>query len=642
MRASLKIRSLVALASTGLLSLAALPAHAAGTWTKAPTNSASGGNAFGLWMLTDGTVLSHGNGLQNWVILTPDKKGSYATGTWKSVAGKAHGRGGAQQHVLKDGRFLEIGGEYVDGPFCTPALCASGEIFDPIKNTWTSITPAPFAVGDTGSATLSDGRILESQQTGNQIAIYDPSTDKWTAEGTSPLSIGQENAWAELQNGGILAVGYAGAGAAIYNPATGKFTKTGPVPSGFNTGDTGGISLTFDGRVFVYGLNSKSYIYTPGATAADAGTWAAGPTLLAAEAEDEFSNTMPDGRVFGSLVSVTYGPGVTLQAFDPGTNTVASIPPPPDGGNPYPIGYVNLPNGQVMATASNNNWIYTSDIQPQDAWRPTVSSVTFKSGTSYTISGTQLSGLINGSDEGDDMTNQQNYPIVWLTDSAGNVYYCRTSNFSNMMPSKGSAVETADFTTPAGLPSGSYNLFVSAVGVQSKTAFPFTPGTSTTGGGTGGAGGTSSGGASNGGASSAGASNGGASSAGATSSAGTTSSGGVSSAGATSSGGSAGLSSGAGAGGTGTTAGGGTTTTGASGASSSGGTVGHAGSSSSGASSSGSPGNGASGAASGGADEKSGCSCSAVGVAGRGNAAGALLCLAGVLAVAKRRRRRIV
>jgi hypothetical protein len=610
MRASLKLRSFIALAATGVLTLAAPPARAAGTWTKAPTNSAAGGNAFGLWMLTDGRVLSHGNGLNNWVVLTPDKKGSYANGTWKSVAGKTHARGGAQQHMLRDGRFLEIGGEYVDGPACTPALCASGEVYDPLKNTWTSIASAPFGVGDAGSATLSDGRILESEQGGNHIAIYDPETDKWTSAGTSPLGIGQENSWAELQNGGVLAVGFAGAGAAIYNPATGKFSRTGPVPSGFDTGDTGGISLMFDGRVFVYGLNSKSYIYTPGATAADPGTWAAGPKLLAKEAEDEFSNTMPDGRVFGALVDVMFGPGVILQAFDPNTNTVSSVPPPPDSGNPYPIGYVNLPNGQVMVTAASSNWIYTSDLQPQDAWRPTVSSVTFQSGTTYTISGTQLSGLINGSDEGDDMTNQQNYPIVWLTDASGNVYYCRTFNFSSMMPSKGNTLETADFTTPAGLPDGSYSLFVSAVGVQSKTAFPFTTGMSSTGGG--GAGGTSSGGAS---------SNGGTSSAGA------------------SSGGSAGTSSSAGSSGS-SSALGGSTGTGGSGPSSSGGTLGSGGSGGA-LSGAGSPSSGGSGVSNpaDGSDAKSGCACATVGLAGRGGGSLALLSLAAIIALAKRRRR---
>jgi len=634
MRALLQLKSVVALAATGLLTFAALPARAAGTWTKVPANPGTGGNAFGLWMLTDGRVLSHGNGLNNWVALTPDKKGNYATGTWKNLAGKTHARGGAQQHMTRDGRFIEIGGEYVDGPECTPSLCASGEIYDPVKDTWTNIASAPFGVADAGSVTLADGRILESEQLGNHIAIYDPATDKWTSNGTSPLSIGQENSWAALQNGGVLAVGYAGAGAAIYNPATGKFTRTGPVPSGFDTGDTGGISLMFDGRVFVYGLNTKSYIYTPGATAADPGTWALGPKLLANEAEDEFSNTMPDGRVFGALVNVTYGPGVLLQAFDPSTNTASSITPPPDGGNPYPIGYVNLPNGQVMVTAANNNWIYTSDLQPKDEWRPTVTSVTFKSGTTYTVTGTQLSGLINGSDEGDDMTNQQNYPIVWLTDSSGNVYYCRSFNFSSMVPSKGNAVETADFTTPAGLPDGSYNLFVSAVGVQSKTAFPFKTGSSTTGGG---AGGTSSGGAS--GMSSGGTSSGGTgTSTGGTSSGGTgtggTNSAGASTGGAGTSSGGSGTSSG-GSSGSGVTASGGTIGAAGSGVTSSGGAANHGGTSGL----SGASGSSGSGNAGDGSDDKAGCACSTVGFTGQRGSSAALLSLAGLIALAKRRRR---
>src|SRR5262249_35570295 len=160
----------------------------------------------------------------------------------------------------------------------------------------------------------------------------------------------------------------------------------------------------------------------------------------------------------------TYGPGVILQEFDPETNTVSSAQPPPDMGNPYPIDYVNLPNGQVMVTAERNDWIYTPDTPPKDEWRPTVTSVKFESGNTYTLTGTQISGLINGADEGDDMTMAENYPIVWLKDEGGNVYYCRSFNFSNMMPSKGNAPETCQFTTPKNLPQGTYSLFVSAVG----------------------------------------------------------------------------------------------------------------------------------------------------------------------------------
>src|SRR5262249_32292539 len=158
--------------------------------------------------------------------LTPDAKGSYINGTWKSVANSTHARSGATQHVLKDGRFFQAGGEFIDGPACTAALCVSAEAYDPIANTWTDLASGPLDIGDTGSATLPDGRLIYSTRNGNSIQIYDPTTNAWTRNGTMPLNTGDENAWATLQNGGILAVGFATAGAAIYNPATNTWKRT--------------------------------------------------------------------------------------------------------------------------------------------------------------------------------------------------------------------------------------------------------------------------------------------------------------------------------------------------------------------------------------------------------------------------------
>jgi len=45
-----------------------------------------------------------------------------------------------------------------------------------------------------------------------------------------------------------------------------------------------------------------------------------------------------------------------------------------------------------------------------------------------------------------------------------------------MMPSPGGTPETCQFTTPPTLPAGTYDLYVAAVGVQSKSPFPFTVG----------------------------------------------------------------------------------------------------------------------------------------------------------------------
>ena len=291
----------------GLGVAAVTPAlRAAGTWQKAPASATNGGPAFGLWLLTDGRVLSHGNALNHWVILTPDKTGSYANGTWTTVASSNFSRGGAQEHVLKDGRFFEAGGEFL---YVWPAhdgvtACSSGctnpaggsplfkntEIYDPVANTWTIEPDAPYDIGDTGSATLPDGRIIDSTRTGSQTQIFDPSTNTWSTGPNNTNPNGDENSWSTLQNGGVLAV--APTSASIYDPTANKWIKTGALPAGLSVtltaasgypgtyqfGDNAGVSLMFDGRVLAYGLGTTA-IYTPGANASSAGTWALGPNM---------------------------------------------------------------------------------------------------------------------------------------------------------------------------------------------------------------------------------------------------------------------------------------------------------------------------------------------------------------------------
>src|SRR5579863_8773507 len=513
----------------GLVVAAVAPRlNAAGTWQKAPSSASNNGPAFGLWLLTDGRVLSHGNALNHWVILTPDKTGSYANGTWTTVASSNFSRGGAQEHVLKDGRFFEAGGEFLyvwpahDGVAACSSNCtnpAGGsplfkntEIYDPVANTWTIEPDAPYDIGDTGSATLPDGRILDSTRTGSQTQIFDPSSNSWSTGPNNTNQNGDENSWATLQNGGVLAV--APTSTSIYDPVANKWIQTGPLPAGLSVtltaasgypgtyqfGDNAGISQMFDGRVLAYGLGTTA-IYTPGSTASSPGTWALGPDMPyktgpldgtpGNECEDEYTVTETNGKVM--VTTHPFGQAIDmLIEFDPTTDTFTAINPPNDPGGGYPVSYLNLPNGQLMTTGGSIDWLYTPDAPPQDAWRPTVTSVVFNSSSNnYTLTGTQLSGLINGGDEGDDMTMAENYPIVWLKDTSNNVYFCRSSNFSTMGPQVGTSPQTCQFTTPANLPSGSYSLFVSSAGVQSKTAFPFTVGVGGTAtGGTSGTGGT--------------------------------------------------------------------------------------------------------------------------------------------------------
>jgi hypothetical protein len=651
---SLRMRSIGRAGMCAALALAAssiaLPASATGgTWTEAPVNPATGGGAFGLWLLTDGTVLSHGNALNQWEILTPDKTGSYIKGTWKAAAASVHARSGATQHVLKDGRFFQAGGEFIDGPACTTALCNTAEVYDPVANTWTALPNGLMDIGDTGSATLPDGRLLYSTRFGTGTEIYDPVANAWSMGPAMPRAMGSgdENAWASLQNGAVLAV--VQFSAALYDPASNAWMATGPLPANFDTGDTAGIAQLFDGRVLAYGANAPTvgvpvvYIYTPGPTSTSPGTWAVGPNMIMGDgAEDEYTDVLTDGTVMLGVTAQSLGAAVGLQLFDPTTTTTASVAAPPDRGTPFPIDYVNLPNGETMVTSGDNDWIYTPSSQPDDSWRPTVTSVVFNSGTTYTLTGTQISGLINGADEGDDMTMAQNYPIVFLTDNSGDVFFCKTFNFSNMIPSKGTAPETTQFTTPAGLASGTYNLFVSAVGIQSKTAFIFTTGVGGTGdGGTGTTGGSSSGGSSSGAAQDAGAdattgdagkagsSSGGGSSGGNGSSSGSGSGSSSGSSGAGSSGaGSSGAGSSGSASSSGASSGAGNGQDASTGGASSGGSGSSGGASSSGA---GDTGNGG---------QPAGCGCTTVGSATGMNGVGWLLGIAGVVLGASRGRRR--
>jgi len=71
----------------------------------------------------------------------------------------------------------------------------------------------------------------------------------------------------------------------------------------------------------------------------------------------------------------------------------------------------------------------------------------------------------------DDYQGPENYPIVYLKDSAGHISYARSFNFSSMVPSKPGEVQTADFTPSSSLAHGTYSLYVSSCGVSSAAAF---------------------------------------------------------------------------------------------------------------------------------------------------------------------------
>jgi hypothetical protein len=451
-----------------------------GTWQAAPVNPATGGAATFLWLMTDGSILSNGANLNQWVELVPDAKGSYADGTWQTLATSPYGLGAAQEHILPDGRFYQAGGEYVyEYPSGSSANDHNAvQLYNPATNTWSLGQEGLYGnLYDTGSASLANGSIVASDEQQAQTQIFNPSTNSWTAAGSRPASAG-EDGWVTLPDDSVVAM--SSGGQYRYNASTKTWITLPAAPSGFQNGsvDPAMTTLMYNGKILVMGGNSSA-VYTPGSTPSSPGSWAQGPGMLAGSYVDD-SYTVPEvnGDVLVDTIKCSWitnacgsASGPMLQEYNPTTNSFTQIPEPPDGSG-QAVNFINLPNGQVLAAAGDQDWIYTPVGTPQNSWRPTVSSVTANGNGSYLLTGTQLSGLVSVGE--DDYQDPQNFPIVYLKNSSGNVYYATTSNFSTMAPSTPGEVETTDFTLPSSLPHGTYSLYVSANGVSSAAAYAFT------------------------------------------------------------------------------------------------------------------------------------------------------------------------
>ncbi|MBV8846850.1 MAG: hypothetical protein JO307_28915, partial [Bryobacterales bacterium] len=95
---------------------------------------------------TDGTILVGAYDGKSWYKLTPDITGSYINGTWTQLATEPVARLYFASQVLPDGKFFVLGGEY-SGPLLQANWSNTGEIYDPISDTWSPITPYPAQAG---------------------------------------------------------------------------------------------------------------------------------------------------------------------------------------------------------------------------------------------------------------------------------------------------------------------------------------------------------------------------------------------------------------------------------------------------------------------------------------------------------------
>ena len=467
----------------------------AGTWSKiSPATDGHSTGGYGtsnIALLTDGRVLMSGpNQLlginRAWNALTPDASGSYQNGTWALEGDSATARLNFPSFILRDGRYWIGGGEY-DASYQQDTGFISNEIFDPVTNQWTSQPPTPDPFIDVPSTELADGRILVVMKGYYYIFTSFNAPSQWgkyelpnpfTSTRAPAITNASNEASSVLLPDGSVLMGEKGFSRYLPDSDLWVDTALPPAEDVSNTDEIGPMVLLPDGRVMVFFASGHNAIYTPPIIPTDPGSWSrAADTPEGLVISDSPAAVESNGRVLAVASSATDGWATPVfYEYEPATNqwSPAGSPPPvsasSSGVTPASgIRLLCLPNGQILVTGAQMGevWLYTPAGGPQSNWKPKISSVTSTANVGeFKLTGLQLNGLTTGDDFGDDAKMATNYPLVFLTDVAGHVYFSRTYIFDQMAPRAGTIGSTL-FTLPDNFPDGTYTLTVSANGVQS-------------------------------------------------------------------------------------------------------------------------------------------------------------------------------
>jgi hypothetical protein len=426
--------------------------------------------------MTDGTVMVHDNDT-SWWRLTPDKTGSYVTGTWSSGGQLPAGYGPRYfaSAVLPDGRLEVNGGEY-NLLSKTEVETNLGAIYNPFTNTWAKVAPPPGwqVIGDAQSVILANGIFLMGDCCYDDVAELNPSTLGFSWHLSNKADPDSEEGFTLLPDGKIFTVDVTDAGnSEIYNPSTRLWATAGKTPDTLVASqEIGPQILRPDGTIFVVGASGKTAIYNT-----HTGAWSVGPTLPTVggkqlDVADGPASLLPDGNVlFPASVGIYKTPSYWFE-FDGTQLTNVAAPPYAPFDSTYYTRTLLLPTGQVLETDSLSPTeveVYTPRGTALPGLAPVISSVPtlLAHGQTYRIAGQKFNGYSQANAYGDDVQCATNFPLVRITNNATkHVFYARTYAFS-FMGVASLATVTADFVVPAAIELGPSTLVVVANGVPS-------------------------------------------------------------------------------------------------------------------------------------------------------------------------------
>lgn len=447
-------------------------ARAAG-WQQVNAPAPFGTNGAGTALLmTDGTIFVQDNAA-NWYSLVPNSKGNYVRGTWVQKASLPSNYGPLYfaSAVLADGKVMIDGGEY---NFFVGAESNQGAIYDPLANTWTSVSPPAgwSKIGDASSVVLADGTFMLGNCCGVSQALLDETTLSWSITGTGKADPNSEEGWTLLPNGKVLTADVSSEpNSELYNPNRGSWSTAGLLLSDLIArSEIGPQILRPDGTVFVAGASQHTAIYNIRSK-----TWSAGPDFPViggqqVDVADGPASLLTNGDVLLAASPGVFNAPVTFLVWDGTAFTAVVGPPNAANDSSYNMRLLMLPTGQVLETdGSNDVEIFTPRVRVNHRIAPVIGSVptTLSPGNTYTISGVRFNGVSQANAYGDDAQMASNYPLVRITNVAsGHVVYARTHDHSFMGVDSRATVSTM-FDVPATIEAGPSMLEVVANGIPS-------------------------------------------------------------------------------------------------------------------------------------------------------------------------------
>jgi hypothetical protein len=445
-------------------------------------------------LASDGTVYVHSEppagGTADWWKLNPDSAGSYVNGTWSELPPMPGGYDPLyfSSAILPDGRMIVEGGEYLGGQ---PGVDGQGRHLQPghqhldarsASVGWTNIGDAEGDVLANGTYMLAQACqdcTSSSPQLSTSFALFNATGRNWIGlSGQGKNDPFDEEGWTLEPSGQLLTVDtWLTPSTELFTPSNLTWSFAGNTPrSPVNTPsvEIGPQAEMPGGNVFVVGAGTGPENPAACTTSRPAptalydyakGKWVSSPPIPTINGQqydsaDGPAATLPDGNVLFDVSPCVYNAPLAFDVYDAATNTISPVPNIPNAANDstYDTRMLNLPNGQILFNdGSNRLEVYTAGGTPNPSWAPSVSSVgsgSFVPGQTASLSGSQLSGLDQGSVYGDDVQDATNFPVVRITNTkTGVVTYARTSNWSSVSVAPGSS-SSSKFTIPSSTPAG--------------------------------------------------------------------------------------------------------------------------------------------------------------------------------------------